>query len=490
MNKKLLEQLRTYGLFGFTLIAAAMLLYFLLFRGSVIASGIAKVNSVIRPLVYGFVLAYVLTPVMQQIEQLLLWLTTQMNFRPERRGMSIIRVVSSILSTLFLIVTIYTLIAQLLPGLITSIRSLTISFPIYVANIRNWIATHISDPELDLQSTELLNEFETYVETFFSEKMNPYIDTIMQHLSDSLRDFVVFFSNALVGMIVSVYFMISGERIIARLRRFLYAVLPIPTANRIIANLRTIDEKFGGFLLGKIIDSLIIGIICYICCRIMRIPYTSLIAVIIGVTNIIPFFGPFIGAIPTAFLVICVNPLKALYFIILVFLLQQFDGNILGPRILGSSVGVSSFMVLVAILLGNGFLGVFGMIIAVPLAALLTSFVQSFILRFLDNKNLPDNLEAYHHLDHVDPTSRQIVSTKDPTERQSLYTRLKRRNALYQEYEQPLTRNPWDLTIETIREEDSELLEERRAEEEFKKKKKTASVPEHSDQNEQDASTQ
>ncbi len=490
MNKKLLEQLRTYGLFAFTLIAAAMLLYFLLFRGAVIASGIAKVNSVIAPLVYGFVLSYVLTPVMQQIEQLLLYICTKLSIHPEKRGMSTIRVVSSILSVLVLVITIYTLIAQLLPGLVTSIRSITISFPIYVSNIRNWIAGHITDPEFDSQSTELLNEFETYVETFFSEKMNPYIDTIMQHLSDSVRDFVVFFSNTLLGMIVSVYVMVSGERMSSRLRRFLYAVLPIPTANRIIANLRTIDEKFGGFLLGKIIDSFIIGVICYICCRFMRIPYTSLVAVIIGVTNIIPFFGPFIGAVPTAFIVFCVSPLKALYFIILVFLLQQFDGNILGPRILGSSVGVSSFMVLVAILLGNGFLGVVGMIIAVPLAALLTSFVQSFVLRFLDRKNLPGEIEAYHHLDHVDPTSRQIVSEKDPNERQSLYTRLKRRNALYQAYEQPIEQNPWDLTMEAIREEDSELLLERKAEEEFKKKKKTAKPHEQTESEEQDISTQ
>ena len=147
-------------------------------------------------------------------------------------------------------------------------------------------------------------------------------------------------------------------------------------------------------------------------------------------------------------------------------------------------------MVLVAILLGNGFLGVVGMIIAVPLAALLTSFVQSFVLRFLDSKNLPGEIEAYHHLDHVDPTSRQIISEKDPNERQSLYTRLKRRNALYQQYEQPIEQNPWDLTMEEIREEDSELLLERKAEEEFKKKKKTISPVDQKEPEEQDTSTQ
>lgn len=497
MNKKLLEQLRTYGLFLFILIAAAMLFYFVLFRGAVLAKGIAKINAVIAPIVYGFVLAYILTPVMQQIEQLLLRILVKLNFSPKRRGMSILRVISAILSVLCLVIVIYALIALLLPELLNSIRSITYSFPVYVENIRNWINTYINNPEIDVQSTELLNEFETYVETFFSEKMNPYIDTVMQHLSDSLREFVVFFSNTVVGLIVSVYIMINGERTLARFRRFMYAVLPIPTANRIIVNIRMIDEKFGGFILGKLIDSLIIGILCYICCKIIHIPYQSLIAVIIGVTNIIPFFGPFIGAVPTAFLVLCVDPIKALYFIILVFALQQFDGNILGPAILGSSVGVSSFMVLVSILIGSGFLGVVGMIIAVPMAAVITSFAQSYVLRFLDNKNLPDSLESYNHLDHVDPTTRNIVSEKDPSARQSLYTRLKRRNALYQEYEQPLELNQWDLTIDEIRAEYSELMAERKAEEEFKKKmlsqdagddveEEPAPVPE----TEQDISTQ
>jgi hypothetical protein len=183
---------------------------------------------------------------------------------------------------------------------------------------------------------------------------------------------------------------------------------------------------------------------------ILNIPYSLLVSVIIGVTNIIPFFGPFIGAVPTAFLVFCVNPLKALYFLIFIILLQQFDGNFLGPRILGNSVGVSSFMVLVAILIGSGLFGVLGMIISVPICAVLTTFIQTFILEKDVEKNLPGDIESYRLLDSIDPVTHKVVYADRKPENASLYSRLKQKSDLAKVHEPKLVESSWDRTIDQI----------------------------------------
>ena len=183
---------------------------------------------------------------------------------------------------------------------------------------------------------------------------------------------------------------------------------------------------------------------------ILNIPYSLLVSVIIGVTNIIPFFGPFIGAVPTAFLVFCVNPLKALYFLIFIILLQQFDGNFLGPRILGNSVGVSSFMVLVAILIGSGLFGVPGMIISVPICAVLTTFIQTFILEKDVEKNLPGDIESYRLLDSIDPVTHTVVYADRTPENASLYFRLKQKSDLAKVHEPKLVESSWDRTIDQI----------------------------------------
>ena len=454
MDKKLDEKIRLIAGLALGIIVIAMLLYFVLFRGSVLISGLGKILSVLTPIIYGFALAYILSSPMQLTENLILLILSKFKKLPKDRGMRAIRVISSLISASLLILLIYVLLAMLLPELINSIQNIMVSFPGYIRNAQNWLSStlnaHMNNSEFAANSSELIANYANRLVAWFYEQMEPQVEQLMGQVTDSLKGILVFIRNAFLGLIVSVYILCAKERLTARFRRLLYALSPVSRANRVLENLRFIDEKFGGFLIGKILDSMIIGVICYFGMTLLSIPYSLLVSVIIGLTNIIPFFGPFIGAIPTAFLVFCVDPLKALYFLIFIILLQQFDGNFLGPRILGNSVGVSSFMVLVAILIGSGLLGVIGMIISVPACAVLTAFVQSFILEQDAEKNLPGDIESYRLLDSIDPVTHKVVYEDSVPQNASLYFRLKQKSELAKEREPKLVESSWDRTIDQI----------------------------------------
>ena len=164
-----------------------------------------------------------------------------------------------------------------------------------------------------------------------------------------------------------------------------------------------------GFINGKLLDSAIVGLICYIVCAILNMPYALLVSVIVGVTNIIPFFGPFIGAVPSAIIILMVNPMKCLIFIVLIIVLQQVDGNIIGPKILGSSIGINGFWVMFSIILGAGLFGFWGMLLGVPVFVVIYTIINNLIVRKLKSNDLPFDVEEYNDLDHIDPISRQAV---------------------------------------------------------------------------------
>ena len=441
--------MKKYGPFAFAIIAAGILLYFILFRGEVLGAVFAKIGAVLAPIIYGFVFAYALNPQMRLIEKGILTLLKKRKKLPSRKGLIAVRIISTILAVLILLVIIYSLIALMIPEILKSIENIRNNLSVYAENIEKWIAS-FGGGETDVSFKETIDNAVAAIQKWTGEKLSPEMDQILQKVTSSILDILVFFKNIFIGLIVSVYVLITQETILARFRRATYAVFNVAVANRFLKNLRFIDEKFGGFLIGKFIDSLIIGVICYIGVRILQMPYALLIAVVIGITNIIPFFGPFIGAIPCAFLIFCVDPIKALYFIIFIFALQQFDGNFLGPKILGNSVGVSSFMVLVAILIGSGFFGIIGMIIGVPICAVLTALIQTYVLRQIGKKNLPGKLDEYRKMDHVDPWTRSVVRYEDETEGASVYHRLKSRSKDLEGMEITTKENPWDLTDEDV----------------------------------------
>ena len=222
-----------------------------------------------------------------------------------------------------------------------------------------------------------------------------------------------FFLVLLIGLIVMIYLLNIKESLSAQGKKFIYSILPLKAANIVVGEFRFIKKAFSGFIIGKLIDSLIIGILCFILMHLFKLPYELLISVIIGVTNVIPFFGPFIGAAPCAILVFLISPKQCLYFIGLILVLQQFDGNILGPKILGNSTGVSSFGVLFSILLFGGLCGFVGMIIAVPLMAVIIHVYRQIQDHFLAKKNLSQEENDYVKLDRIDEKSGEYIRRTD-----------------------------------------------------------------------------
>ena len=206
--------------------------------------------------------------------------------------------------------------------------------------------------------------------------------------------------------------MIDKEKFKAQSKKLLYTFFSNDRVNIILENTRYTDKVFGGFFAGKLVDSLIIGILCVIFMILFKMPYPLIIAVIVGITNIIPYFGPFIGAIPSALLVLLVDPSKCIGFLIFIFVLQQFDGNILGPKILGSKTGLSSFWVLFSLLIFGGLFGMVGMILGVPLFSILYSFLNGVIKRRLKSKKLPQDSKDYEKLLYISEKTGKPVYEK------------------------------------------------------------------------------
>ena len=448
------KNMRTIAVTAFLVVAASMLFYFFLFRTTTLGFGLSKVFSVLNPIIYGFVIAYILNPQMIVYEKIVCRILLRLHKHPGRRGKRAIRIFTTFFALFVMLFILYLLISSIIPELIHSIRNIVLNYQTYADNVNRFINDTFHNPELDEQTAAFLGNAISSVEDWFSSEMVPQINSLATYLTSSVVDFMTFMKNILLGIIISLYILIAKEGMLARFRRFVYAILPVEKANRLLHTLRFADEKFGGFLIGKIIDSLIIGLICYLACLIMRMPYAILIAVVIGVTNIIPFFGPFIGAIPCTVLIFVVSPIKSLIFIIFILCLQQFDGNFLGPKILGTSVGVSSYMVILSILIGGGFFGVPGMVVGVPLCAVIMALAQTGILRRTKKKNLPGDLESYHYVQQINPISGRFEEESDAEFGNGLYVRIRRRSEDLKQFEMPIEGRTWDRTYEQIEEED------------------------------------
>ncbi|WP_367933186.1 AI-2E family transporter, partial [Enterocloster citroniae] len=264
--------------------------------------------------------------------------------------------------------------------------------------------TKLFEDNPDVQQA-VMPYYEQAVEEFqkwLTEKLVPNMSMIIGQLSTGLLNVVTVVKNILIGVIVMVYFLNIKDTLAAQSKKIIYSVFKLKEANRIVSEVRFAHGVFGGFITGKLLDSLIIGIMCFFALKFLKMPYVLLISVIIGVTNVIPFFGPFIGAIPSAFLILLVSPMKCLYFLIFILILQQFDGNILGPKILGDSTGLPSFWVLFSILLFGGLMGFVGMIIGVPTFAVIYRLTSMYVSNSLVKKDLSSRTEDYLRLDHID----------------------------------------------------------------------------------------
>ncbi|MDD3416064.1 MAG: AI-2E family transporter [Lachnospiraceae bacterium] len=399
-----------WGLTAFLVLAGSIIFYYFLFHGRNVTSGFRKFAAIMMPVIDGFILAYLLTPILNFIEHKVLMpiyrkTNIELNVKGKRRMRSI-----AILGTLvFFFIVIYTFVKLVAPQLINSIESIVYRFPFYANNLSNWVGNLLANnPDLENIVMNYLNEYATDLQKWLSGDLWPQVNSIIVNLSTRVVNFVLFFWNLLIGLIISVYVMGSKELFAAQSKKVLYATLNENTANSIIDEFRFIHRTFGGFITGKLLDSLIIGIICFIITNMIGTPYAVLVSVIVGVTNVIPFFGPYLGAIPSAFLILLVDPKQCLYFVIFIVILQQFDGNILGPKILGDSTGLSSFWVIFSITIFGGLFGIPGMFIGVPVFAVIYAGLRRKIDNMLRKKDLPDSTKDYLKLRHIHNHELQI----------------------------------------------------------------------------------
>ena len=406
-NKKYLY----WGMTAFAVISASLLFYFIIFRMDILLGRAKKLNSILMPVICGAIIAYLLIPIVNfQERKIFHFLEEKKQFTLEKKHKKIIRYTSIFFALVFAFFIIYSLLAMIIPSILESIISIINDSPRYVQNIKHWLESILKDnPEWQTMVFDYLNRYSPKIETFLNVEVLPQIKQLLQSLTTGVFGTLVFIKNLLIGLIISIYLMADKEVFVTQSKMFVYALFDTEKANGIVRAFRFTHRTFGGFINGKIIDSIIIGILCYIGTSIIGTPYGLLVSVVVGVTNVIPFFGPYLGAIPSALIILMVNPMHCLYFLIFILLLQQFDGNILGPKILGNSTGLSSFMVIVAILLFGGLMGISGMIIGVPVWAVFMAGIKYFRNHELKKKSMPTDDTFYEDMAYINPETLQPV---------------------------------------------------------------------------------
>ena len=305
----------------------------------------------------------------------------------------------------------------ILPQLYGSIVMIVDNSPTYIANLTAWVEKTLKGfPELEAYITDALTNVNTNVFDWVRSTLLPGLGSVVSNVTTGVAYAVKAVYNLIIGIIVSVYILGNIEGFAAGARRLSYSLFGIESAERIRDLLAFTDKTFMGFINGKLLDSAIIGLICYIVCAILNMPFALLVSVIIGVTNIIPFFGPLIGAVPSAIIILMVNPMKMLIFVIFIIILQQVDGNLIGPKILGSSVGINGFWVMFAIILGAGLFNFWGMLLGVPVFVLIYTAVDHLIVKRLKRNDLPWEAVDYENLESIDPVTRTIVKKPETEE--------------------------------------------------------------------------
>lgn len=414
MNLNKFRQQIRWGITIFVVIAASLIFYFVLFHMDILRAGISKILTVFLPLIYGAVIAYLFNPIVKFFEKYTLKLIEKLRFAITDRKKKVLRLICVLFTVFLLLLGVYALLAMLIPELLGSIRSIIENFPVYMTNIKEWLSRILkNNPDLESSANEFIDKYLNKAWEWVSSGFLPRINDLIKGFSIGLMGFVNFLMNIVLGIIISIYILYSRESLIANAKKALYALFKTETATQFIKDVQYVNHTFGGYITGMILDSMNIGIMCYIGALILNLPYALLISVIVAVTNVIPFFGPYLGGVPSALLILLVDPLKALYFVLFIFLLQQLDGNVIAPRILGGSTGLTGFMVVVSITIGGGLFGIPGMLIGVPVCAVFCTIIKNYMEGRLKEKNLPTDREFYKDIDHLNPKNKQRVLYTD-----------------------------------------------------------------------------
>lgn len=397
MDKSQRNKILYHALVTFIALATSILFFFLLYRFAELNKIFGKLWKAISPFVYGTAIAYVLNPACNFFEGLFLKALGKARLTKPDKAANGLSVAVSLLMTILII---YFLIATLIPQLIDSITGLVNSLPGYVNDIQKWAEEKLADqPEILMYLENAIEKAEDYFNNWITDTLLPNIQTILGGLTSSVATVFSILKNFFLSFIVAAYILIGRRKLVAKFKMLLKSVFKPHQFDIIWEEMKFTDRMFSGFISGKIIDSAIIGMITFVVLSIWNMiagfDYVLLISVVIGVTNIIPFFGPFIGAIPCAFLILLGSPMKCLGFIVFIVILQQVDGNILGPKILGNTTGISSFGVLFSVLFFGNIWGFVGMLIGVPLFGVMSDIAGKFMVKGLRKHDQSELADAY-----------------------------------------------------------------------------------------------
>ncbi len=398
-----------WGITAFLVITGSIFFYYLVFHISDLIQNIKNLINIVMPVVFGLVISYLMTPVLNTLEKsVLIPFCDKFKIKSSVRRQKWIRASAVILTSLIFFLSIYALIAMLISQIVPSIKTIIGNFDNYATNFSNWLNTLLQDNE-DLRTFVLpqVSRLSVELENWLTDTANLLDKSgeLLKTVSLSILSFLKVAWNFILGFIIAVYVLFSKEKFAAQGKKTIYAVFKTEDANTVLKGLRFVHRTFIGFVTGKVLDSIIIGLLCFIGTTLLGTPYAALVSVIVGVTNVIPFFGPYLGAIPSAFLILVVDlshPMNCVTFLIFILILQQVDGNLIGPKILGNSTGLSSFWVIFAITVFGGLFGVPGMIVGVPIFAIFYATIKALVNRSLRKKNLPLDTGLYNEVDYVD----------------------------------------------------------------------------------------
>lgn len=426
------------GLVGFIVVVCIILFYFVFFQNHTLLGFLDLVWRNLFPFIWGAVLAYLMKPVCNVFERW--WHFVFKKMKNRHAAHQIERRISVACTVIVFMALIYVLFAAVIPQVIESAKTLAGNFPGYCESFFNWLEG-VTKNNVDLHANvvnmhaEVTQMFADTSESSLVAKMTGWVtdyveknyNNLINNITSSILSVIVFLKNVLIVVMSCIYILALRRKLGAQGFLLVNSIFPDKAAKKVLEEVRYVDQMFSGFINGKLLDSLIVGILCYIVLLIFRVPYPLLVSVVIGVTNIIPFFGPFIGAIPCAFIILIVDPWKCLTFVIIILVLQQLDGNVIGPKIIGENTGVSSFWVLFSIAVFGGLWGFVGMIIGVPLFAVIYDIIRQLVKHGLAKKNKTFLFDAYREKQQQDFQEKQEKRDEKKRRRREAFKKFKLR---------------------------------------------------------------
>ena len=387
------KKYNTIAIYTLLVIAAGTCIIMAIVKIDSVSAFFSKVISILQPFLWGFAIAYLLNPLMGSIERFFDWISRRRMHPRPRRYLSIL------FSYLISAAALFIFFRIVIPQIGLSLSALAKQIPGWLENLRVMALNLIAEYDLENLPASTINKIIATAEGMVEELTNK-LPSIVPHLLQMTMSLTAGVINVLVGIIISIYLLMEKEKFFAHTKKLLSALFSTQSVEKTLNITHKSHSIFSGFISGKLLDSLIIGLLCLLFMTLFNWPYAMLISVIVGVTNIIPYFGPFFGAIPSILILLIADPLTALWFAIFILLLQQLDGNVIGPKILGDSTGLSPFWVIFSITVFGSLMGVLGMFIGVPLFAVIYSLVAEFANYRLKMRALPAETAAYASAEH------------------------------------------------------------------------------------------